>query len=71
MKTGDTRISTKEQNLELQLNELKKEGRTAIHKEIASGAKTNRYVLNTIIKNIRPEYTPVIWKLDRLGRSLE
>ena len=52
MKIGYARVSTKEQNLELQLNALKKEGCAVIHQEIASGAKTDRPVLNKIIENI-------------------
>ncbi len=60
----------KNRNLELQVIALKKEGCTVIHKEIASGAKSDRPVLNKIIEDLRPEDTLVIWKLDRLGRSL-
>ena len=70
MKIGYARVSTKEQNLDLQVSALKKEGCTVIHKEIASGAKSDRPVLNKIIEDLRPEDTLVIWKLDRLGRSL-
>jgi len=70
MKIGYARISTKEQNLDLQVSALKKEGCIVIHKEIASGAKSDRPVLNKIIEDLRPEDTLVIWKLDRLGRSL-
>jgi len=70
MKIGYARISTKEQNLDLQVSALKKEGCIVIHNEIASGAKSDRPVLNKIIEDLRPEDTLVIWKLDRLGRSL-
>jgi DNA invertase Pin-like site-specific DNA recombinase len=70
MKIGYARVSTKEQNLELQINELKKQGCAEIHKEIASGAKSDRPVLNKVIENLRPGDALVIWKLDRLGRSL-
>ena len=70
MKIGYARVSTKAQNLDLQVSVLKKEGCTVIHKEIASRAKSDRAVLNKIIEDLRPEGTLVIWKLDRLGRSL-
>lgn len=70
MKIGYTRVSTKEQNLDLQVSALKKGVCTVIHKEIASRAKSDRPVLNKIIEDLRPEDTLVIWKLNRLGRSL-
>lgn len=70
MKIGYARVSTKEQNLEMQINALKKEGCSIIHKEIASGANSDRPVLNKVLDDLRPEDTLVIWKLDRLGRSL-
>ncbi len=70
MKIGYARVSTKEQNLALQVKALKSAGCTIIHKEIASGAKTDRPILNRILEDLRPKDTLVIWKLDRLGRSL-
>lgn len=60
----------KAMNLELQISELKKHGCAEIHKEIANGAKSDRPVLNKVLENLRAGDTLVIWKLDRLGRSL-
>ncbi len=70
MKIGYARVSTKEQSLSMQVDALKKAGCDQIHEEIASGAKTERPVLEEIIRNIREDDILVIWKLDRLGRNL-
>ena len=70
MKIGYARISTKDQSLSMQVDALKHAGCTQIHKEVASGAKTERPVLDEVIRNLREKDTLVVWKLDRLGRSM-
>jgi DNA invertase Pin-like site-specific DNA recombinase len=70
MKIGYARVSTKDQNLDLQIDALKKAGADEIHTEIVSGAKTERPVLAETLRQLRSGDVLVIWKLDRLGRSL-
>ena len=71
MKFGYPRISTKEQNLDLQMDALKKAGCKEIFHEVVSGAKTERTELNRLLSTLRKGDVLVIWKLDRLGRSLK
>ena len=72
MKIGYARISTKDQNLDLQLDELKKSGCEKIYQDFGvSGSKSNRPELDNMIKNLHSGDVVVIWKLDRLGRSLK
>lgn len=52
MKIGYARVSTKDQSLSMQIDELKQAGCTQIHEQIASGAKTARPVLDEIIRNL-------------------
>ncbi len=70
MKIGYARVSTKDQSVLMQVEALKEAGCTKIHEEIVSGAKTDRPVLDEIMRNLREGDTLVIWKLDRLGRNL-
>jgi DNA invertase Pin-like site-specific DNA recombinase len=68
---GYARVSTKDQNLNLQLDALEKEGCKKIYKEVVSGAKSERPVLQDMLNQVRTGDVIVIWKLDRLGRSLK
>ena len=70
MRVGYARVSTKNQSFDLQIDALKKAKCDEIFQEIASGAKTARSVLDDLLSRLRPGDVLVIWKLDRLGRSL-
>jgi len=71
MKVGYARISTREQNLDMQVIALEEAGCEKIYEEVVSGAKADRPILNNLIDQLRPHDVLVIWKLDRLGRSLK
>ena len=71
MKIGYARVSTKEQSFDLQLDSLKKAGCERIYTETVSGSRAERQVLNDLMQNIRTGDVLIIWKLDRLGRSLK
>jgi len=70
MKIGYSRISTSDQSSDLQIDALKNAGCKQIHKDIASGSKTERPALDELVRNLRSGDTVVVWKLDRLGRNL-
>lgn len=71
MKIGYARISTREQNLDMQIIALEDAGCEKIYEEIVSGAKSDRPVFNNVMKQLRDGDTLTVWKLDRLGRSLK
>ena len=71
MEIGYARVSTGEQTLHLQLDALQSAGCDKIYQETASGAKADRPVLEEVLSYIRTGDTLVVWRLDRLGRSLE
>ena len=71
MKIGYARISTVDQNLELQTDALEKTGCEKIFTDQASGAKDDRQGLIDAIEFCRTGDSMVVWKLDRLGRSLK
>jgi len=70
MKIGYARVSTQDQNLSLQIDALKINGCQKLFQEKASGAKTDRPELTKLLEHVREGDTVVVWKLDRLGRSL-
>ncbi len=71
MKIGYARVSTADQKMDLQIDELKKFGCKKIFSEVVTGAKADRTELNKMLEQARPGDVIVIWKLDRLGRSLK
>jgi DNA invertase Pin-like site-specific DNA recombinase len=71
MDIGYARVSTGEQTLDLQLDALGKAGCGKVYQETASGAKAERPVLAEVLGYLRPGDTLVVWRLDRLGRSLK
>ncbi len=73
MLIGYARVSTTNQKMDLQVDALKKSGVEDdwIYQEQASGVKTNRPELDVCLRTLRKGDTLVIYKLDRLGRSLK
>jgi DNA invertase Pin-like site-specific DNA recombinase len=67
---GYARVSTTDQQPHLQVDALERAGCYRIFTETASGAAPDRPVLEQVLDQPRPGDTPVVWKLDRLGRSL-
>jgi len=70
MLIGYARVSTIEQNVSLQIDELKKAECKRIFRDKASGAKTERPGLQEALDFLREGDSLVVWRLDRLGRSL-
>lgn len=71
MLIGYARVSTTEQNLDLQLNALKEIGCGKLYQDQLSGARLNRPGLEAALNDIRKHDTLVVWKLDRLGRTVK
>ncbi len=70
MKIGYARVSTRDQNLEMQTEALGKAGCGKIFKETKSAVK-ERPELESMLAHLREGDVVVVWKLDRLGRSLK
>ena len=70
MLIGYARVSTYDQTLNLQRDALTQAGCTRIFTDTASGAKTERKGLDEALRYVRKDDTLVVWRLDRLGRSL-
>ena len=72
MRVGYARVSTSDQNPELQLDALRRAGCDRVFTEKASGARDDRPELARILQDVlRAGDTLVVWKLDRLARSLK
>lgn len=70
-KIGYARVSTEGQNLDLQVDALRRAGCTCIFQEKITGASRKRPALEDALAILRPGDSLVVWKLDRLGRSFQ
>jgi DNA invertase Pin-like site-specific DNA recombinase len=70
-KIGYARVSTDDQHLDLQRDALMAAGCDVIYDEKVSGKNTDRIELTNCLKALRNGDTLVVWRLDRLGRSLK
>jgi DNA invertase Pin-like site-specific DNA recombinase len=70
MRIGYARVSTSDQSPDLQIDALQKSGCDRIFLETASGAKRDRPELKAALDYMRQGDVLVVWKLDRLARSL-
>jgi DNA invertase Pin-like site-specific DNA recombinase len=68
---GYARVSTQDQNLDAQLDALKKKGCERIFQEKESGAKDDRPERAKLLEQLRPGDTLIIYKFDRFGRSFK
>jgi len=73
MLIGYARVSTNEQHLDLQRNALRKAGVAAkdIYTDKVTGIKSERPGLAFALSHLRADDTFIVWRLDRLGRSLK
>lgn len=71
MRIGYARVSTHEQNLDLQKDALEKAGCKKIFVDKVGGVAANRPGIDEALSHLREGDTLVVWRLDRLGRSLK
>lgn len=70
MKIGYARVSTIEQNLKPQIEQLKQAGAEKIYSEKYTGTTTERPVFDEVMKTLKSGDTLIVTKLDRLARNL-
>lgn len=71
MLIGYARVSTQDQNLDLQIEALTKAGCKKVFDDKISGSRAERPGLSKVLEILREGDTLVVWKLDRLGRSVK
>lgn len=71
MKIGYARVSTEDQSLDAQRDQLRADGCSEVFEEKITGKKDNRPALAKALGMLGPGDTLVVWKLDRLGRSVK
>ena len=71
MKIGYARVSTSDQSVYMQKQALKQAGCEKVFSDTASGVRSDRTGLDKTMDQLRAGDTLVVWKLDRLGRSLQ
>ena len=69
MHIGYARVSTEDQNLDIQRDVLTQAGCKKLFQEKLSGARRDRPELNKLLEQLREGDTVIVWKLDRLARS--
>ena len=71
MLIGYARVSTQDQNLDLQHEALKQAGCEKLYEDKISGLRADKPGLEQALEQLREGDTFVVWKLDRLGRSVK
>lgn len=70
MLIGYARVSTGDQRLDLQVDELNRAGCVRVFTDHAGGSRLDRVGLEAAMSHLRPGDTLLVWKLDRLGRTV-